>query len=57
MATATYFIATEYIEGRTLRTYMSGARIKTSEVLDAATQVASALQQHTPRAWCAAYQA
>ena len=31
---STYFIATEYIEGRTLRDYMSGARMKTSEVLD-----------------------
>src|SRR5829696_3151622 len=40
---STYFIATEYIEGRTLRAYMSGARLKTSEVLDAVTQVATAL--------------
>jgi serine/threonine protein kinase len=40
---STYFIATEYIEGRTLRDYMSGARMKTTEVLDVATQVASAL--------------
>jgi serine/threonine protein kinase len=40
---STYFIATEYIEGQTLRDYMSGAKMKTSEVLDVATQVASAL--------------
>ena len=40
---SSYFIATEYIEGRTLRDYMSGARMKTPEVLDVATQVASAL--------------
>jgi serine/threonine protein kinase len=39
----TYFIATEFIEGRTLRDYMSAAQMKTSEVLDVATQVASAL--------------
>jgi serine/threonine protein kinase len=40
---STYFIATEYIEGRTLRDHMSDAQMKTSEVLDVATQVASAL--------------
>src|SRR5215211_2362252 len=40
---STYFIATEYIEGRTLRDHMSEAQMKTSEVLDVATQVASAL--------------
>jgi serine/threonine protein kinase len=40
---STYFIATEYIEGRTLRDSMAGAPMKTSEVLDVATQVASAL--------------
>ena len=40
---STYFIATEYIEGRTLRDYISGAQMTTSEVLDVATQVASAL--------------
>ena len=38
-----YFIASEYIEGRTLRTYMAGVQMKTPEVLDIATQVASAL--------------
>ena len=40
---STYFIASEYIEGRTLREYMSGMQIKITEVLDVATQVASAL--------------
>ena len=40
---STYFIATEYIEGRTLREYISAAQMKTSEVLDVAIQVASAL--------------
>jgi eukaryotic-like serine/threonine-protein kinase len=40
---STYFIATEYIEGQTLRDYMSGAKMKMFEVLDVATQVASAL--------------
>ena len=40
---STYFIATEYIEGRTLRAHMSGGQMNTSEVLDVATQVASAL--------------
>jgi eukaryotic-like serine/threonine-protein kinase len=39
----TYFIATEYIEGQTLRDYMSGAKMRMFEVLDVATQVASAL--------------
>src|SRR5678815_232310 len=36
-------IRDRYIEGRTLREYMSGSQMKTSEVLDVATQVASAL--------------
>ncbi|HJU62327.1 MAG TPA: serine/threonine-protein kinase, partial [Candidatus Binatia bacterium] len=38
-----YFIASEYIEGWTLRHYMAGERLDTIEVLDVATQVASAL--------------
>ena len=38
-----YFIATELIEGETLRQYMSHTRMKISEVLDIAIQTASAL--------------
>src|SRR5438094_4117633 len=38
-----YFIATEFIDGQTLRHRMSGERMKLSEALDVATQVASAL--------------
>ncbi len=37
------YIATEYIEGRTLRQQMAGGRLKLSEALDVAWQVASAL--------------
>lgn len=39
----TYFIATEYIEGETLRSRMSGEGLKLREALDAAIQCASAL--------------
>jgi serine/threonine-protein kinase len=38
-----HFIATEFIDGKTLRERMRGAPLKLSEVLDVATQVASAL--------------
>ena len=38
-----YFIASEYIEGWTLRDYTAGTQLKTTEVVDVATQVASAL--------------
>jgi serine/threonine-protein kinase len=38
-----HFIATEYIEGETLRHHIEGSRIKTREVLDIVVQVASAL--------------
>ena len=38
-----YFIVTEYIEGQTLREYIAGPPLKISDVLDIATQVASAL--------------
>src|SRR5262245_55940856 len=37
------FIATEFIDGETLREHMRGALMKIGEVLDVATQVASAL--------------
>lgn len=39
------FIAMEYIDGVTLRQYMANARIKLSEALDIAIQVASALAE------------
>src|SRR5205807_1549258 len=38
-----YFIATEFIDGETLRQRMRGAPMKLGEVLDVATQIASAL--------------
>jgi serine/threonine protein kinase/Tol biopolymer transport system component len=38
-----HFIATEYIEGATLRRRMLGAKLETSEVLDMAQQVVGAL--------------
>ncbi len=38
-----HFIATEYIDGQTLRRRMAGAPVKLSEALDVALQVASAL--------------
>ena len=40
---SSHFIATEFIEGVTLRERMAGTRMKLGEVLDVATQVASAL--------------
>ena len=40
---STYFIATEFIEGETLRERMRNAPIKLGEVLDVAAQIASAL--------------
>lgn len=39
----THFIATEYIEGETMRHHIKDSRMKTREVLDAIVQVASAL--------------
>jgi serine/threonine protein kinase/TolB-like protein/Flp pilus assembly protein TadD len=38
-----HFIATEFIDGETLRQHIAGKRAKLDEVLDIATQVASAL--------------
>ena len=38
-----HFIATEYVEGETLRDHMTGAHMTVGEVLDVAVQVASAL--------------
>jgi serine/threonine protein kinase/Flp pilus assembly protein TadD len=40
---SSHFIATEFIEGVTLRQHMTAARMKLGEVLDIAAQVASAL--------------
>jgi serine/threonine protein kinase/Tol biopolymer transport system component len=40
---AYHFIATEYLEGATLRAHLATTRIKASEALDIAVQVASAL--------------
>ncbi|MBA3257661.1 MAG: serine/threonine protein kinase, partial [Pyrinomonadaceae bacterium] len=39
----THFIATEFINGTTLRQRMANTRMKTGEALDAAVQIASAL--------------
>src|SRR5216684_3741298 len=38
-----HFIATEFIDGETLREHMRNAPVKLSEVLDIAVQIASAL--------------
>jgi serine/threonine protein kinase/Tol biopolymer transport system component len=40
---STYFIATEYIDGITLRQHTSGRRLNLSEALDIAAQIAAAL--------------
>ncbi|MGB7926266.1 MAG: protein kinase [Pyrinomonadaceae bacterium] len=40
---STHFIATEFIDGTTLRAFMASRRMKLDEVLDVAIQVASAL--------------
>src|SRR5215216_4869183 len=40
---STHLMATEYVEGETLRQRMAGARMKLGEALDVAIQVASAL--------------
>jgi len=37
------FLATEFIDGKTLREYMKGQRLKIAEVIDIATQVLAAL--------------
>src|ERR1700687_4583100 len=42
-ANSLHFITTEFIDGETLRHYMTGARMKLDEVLDIATQIAAAL--------------
>src|SRR5687767_14147586 len=43
-----HFIATEYIDGSTLRKKMAAAHLDTREILDVAVQVASALEEaHT----------
>jgi serine/threonine protein kinase/tetratricopeptide (TPR) repeat protein len=40
-----HFIATEYIDGKTLRRHMAGAALEPREILDIAVQVASALEE------------
>src|SRR5256885_2150226 len=40
---STHFIAAEYLDGATLRTYLATTPVQSSEVLDIAVQVASAL--------------
>ena len=40
----THFIATEFVEGRTLRSFIEGGKIEIADALDVAVQVASALQ-------------
>src|SRR6185369_11078245 len=40
-----HFIATEYIDGKTLRRHMSGAALEPREILDIAVQAASALEE------------
>src|SRR6476620_7612362 len=40
-----HFIATEFIDGQTLRTHLSGAPMELTEVLDVAIQIAGALEE------------
>ncbi len=40
-----HFIATEYIDGKTLRRYMAGSPLEAREILDIAVQVAGALEE------------
>jgi serine/threonine protein kinase len=42
-ANSTYFIATEFIDGETLRQRMKSTQLKLDEVLDVAAQIAAAL--------------
>jgi serine/threonine protein kinase len=42
-AVSTHFIATEYVDGETLRQHMRGAHMKLSEVLSVSIQIADAL--------------
>src|SRR4030095_9456964 len=39
-----HFIVTEFVDGKTLREYMTNTRMTVGEVLDVAAQIASALQ-------------
>jgi len=45
-----HFIATEYIDGTTLRRKISGAPMDAAEILDIAVQVASAWKRRTRQA-------
>jgi serine/threonine protein kinase len=40
-----HYIATEFIDGQTLRTHLSGAPMELTEVLDVAIQIAGALEE------------
>jgi serine/threonine protein kinase/tetratricopeptide (TPR) repeat protein len=40
-----HFIATEYIDGKTLRRHLAGSHLEAREILDIAVQVASALEE------------
>ena len=42
-----HFIATEFVDGETLREHMANVQLKLDEVLDIATQIASALAAAT----------
>jgi serine/threonine protein kinase/tetratricopeptide (TPR) repeat protein len=44
-ADGTHFIATEYIDGKTLRRHMAGSPLEAREILDIAVQVAGALEE------------
>ncbi|HCX31185.1 MAG TPA: hypothetical protein DHU55_15675 [Blastocatellia bacterium] len=44
-ADGAHFIATEYIDGKTLRRHMAGSPLEVREILDISVQVASALEE------------
>ena len=46
-ADSVHFIATEFVEGVTLRQHMTSTRMKLSEVLDVTIQMVGASQRHT----------
>jgi len=43
-AESLHFLATEYVDGETLREYLHGTRLKLTEVLDISTQIVAALE-------------
>ena len=48
-AGSTHFIATEFIDGETLRQRLNMRYMNTAEGLDISAQIASALAEHTPQ--------